>query len=467
LRFATLNYPAIGYKARMEKSTAQAAIRFGFGPGPNDAPNDDPVSALKAQLQGPDPGLASGQFNGLPRGGQAVDMQRADNVLRQSIMEQGLDLKANYHPQTPAAIKADADAQLAWAISTPASFRERLVWFWANHFSTSIQQNQCGGLIGPMLREAIRPNVTGNFTDMVLAVERHPAMLRYLDNFVSIGPDSRLGQRTHRGLNENLGRECMELHTCSLAAGYTQTDVTNMAKILTGWGIGLSTAGADATGFKYYPNWHEPGPQMVMGKRFDGGEQAGIDALTFLSTYPTTYRFIAQKLVTYFVADHPPPSAVNHIAGVLRDTEGDLGAASAALVDLPQAWVPGRKLKTPFDYVVSALRALPPPPDQPPVNPAGAMAGLGQPLWSAPLPNGWPDQAAAWDGSAAILARVNFAYGYTGRFGDRADGPQPMDVAHAALGPLLRPATASAIANAGSRREALTLLLTAPEFQRR
>ena len=451
----------------MEKSAAQAAIRFGFGPGPNDDLGADPAAALKAQLQGPDPGLASGQFASLATGGQAVDALRADALQRKTILSQGLDLKGNFHPQTAALLKADSAAQLAWAIATPAGFRERLVWFWANHFSTSVQQNQCGGLIGPMLREAIRPHVTGKFTDMVLAVERHPAMLRYLDNFVSVGPESPLGQRTHRGLNENLGRECMELHTCSLAAGYTQSDVTNMAKILTGWSIGPSTAGADATGFKYYPNWHEPGAQMMMGQSYDGGEQAGIDALTFLSTYPTTYHFIAQKLVTHFVADTPPPEAVTRIADVLHDTKGDLGTASAALVDLPHAWQPGTKLKTPFEYVVSALRALPAPASQPTPNAGGFMSGLGQPLWGAPLPNGWPDRADAWDGSAAILARVNWAYGYTGRFGDRAEGPEPIIVARTALGTLLRPATASAIANAGSRREALTLLLTAPEFQRR
>ena len=150
---------------------------------------------------------------------------------------------------------------------------------------------------------------------------------------------------------------------------------------------------------------------------------------------------------------------------MLRDTKGDLGAASAALVDLPGAWVPGRKLKTPFDYVISLLRAAPPPPDQKPPEPLGFLAQLGQPVWAAPLPNGWPDQAEDWAGSDAVMARIDWAYSYAARFNDA--GLDPAQLAGNALGPLLRPATTEAMASAGSPREAMTLFLTAPEFQRR
>jgi len=326
-------------------------------------------------------------------------------------------------------------------------------------------QGETAPLVGTMIREAIRPHVNGNFTDMVLAVERHPAMLRYLANENSIGPDSVAGIRSGQGLNENLGRECMELHTVGLQAGYSQADVTNMAKILTGWSVAGSEGGGDSTGFKYKPNTHEPGPQIVLGESFDGGEQAGIDALTFLATYPTTYQLLAEKLVTHFVADEPPPRAVARIAGVLRDTGGDLGAASAALVDLAEAWAPLTKLKTPLEYMVSVVRAAPPADGQPPVNYIGTLNQLGQPLWAAPLPNGWPDQAADWDGSDAIMTRINWVFDYAGRLDD--GGMEPSDIAGVALGNLLRPATAQAIASAGSRREAVTMLFTAPEFQRR
>jgi len=460
----------------MTNAAAQSLIRFGLGARPKEGQIRDPRAMLKAQLQGPDPGLASGAFAALPSGRDAVDALRADVKQRRALLQAGEKLPGNFKPRSRALYFADANAQLDWAASTDAGFRERLVWFWANHFTVSIYQGQTAGLAGPFIREAIRPHVTGNFTDMVLAVERHPAMLRYLNNDASIGPDSLLGQRTQRGLNENLGRECMELHTVGLAAGYSQTDVTNMAKILTGWSVAGSPKGG-ATGFKYRPFAHQPGAQTVLGRSFGGGEQAGIAALTFLSQYPTTYQLLARKLATHFVADTPPDAAVRQIAGVLLETGGDLAAAAAALVDLPQAWAPLTKLKTPMEYVISALRAGPPggwppggePPrgEQAPVNTPVILARLGQPLWGAPLPNGWSDQAADWDGSGAILSRVDWAYSYAARFDNGNIGVQPADIADAALGNLLRPATAAAISAAGSRREAVTLLFAAPEFQRR
>jgi uncharacterized protein (DUF1800 family) len=449
----------------MVNVSAQALIRFGLGAGPNDQVSSDPRGALKAQLQGPDPGETSGAFAGLPTGLQAEDALHADEKARHALLQQGLPLKGNFKPA--GLDKLDVAAQMGWAVTTPASFRERLVWFWYNHFTVSKFQGETGYLIGPMIREAIRPHVNGNFTDMVLAVERHPAMLQYLMNAQSIGPDSPLGLKTGKGLNENLGRECMELHTVGLAAGYSQTDVTNMAKILTGWSVAGTAGGGDATGFKYRPIVHEPGPQTVMGQTFDGGERAGIDALTYLSRYPTTYQLLAAKLVTHFVADDPPPDAVAQIANVLRETGGDLGAASAALVDLPDAWSPLTKLKTPFDYVLSAVRAAPPQATDRPINYPVIMNQLGQPLWGAPLPNGWSDQAAVWSGSDAIIARIGWAYTYAARFDNGDMGVQPADIAGVALGPLLRPATSAAIANAGSRREAITMLFTSPEFERR
>jgi uncharacterized protein (DUF1800 family) len=451
----------------MENDVAQALIRFGLGAGASDSVAGDPRGALKAQLQGPDPALASGVFDDLPTGLQAVDIQIADEKAHKAFLAAGRPPGARPPATAKKLFNQEVAAAMGWVTTTPCGFRERLVWFWANHFTVSTVQGGTALLVGPMLREAIRPHVNGNFTDMVLAVERHPAMLRYLANYISVGPDSAAGLRRHKGLNENLGRECMELHTVGLAAGYTQTDVTDMAKILTGWSMAGSDGGGDATGFKYRPVFHEPGPQVVMGQSYDGGEQAGIDALTFLSRYPTTYQLLARKLVTHFVADDPPPDAVATIAGVLRDTGGDLGAASAALVDLPQAWTPLTKLKTPFDYMVSALRAAPPQQGDPPVNYIADLGQLGQPLWTAPMPNGWSDQAAVWSGSDAMVARVDWAYTYAARFDNGEMGAQPADIAVAALGPLLRPQTSSAIAVAGSRREALTMLFASPEFQRR
>jgi uncharacterized protein (DUF1800 family) len=294
---------------------------------------------------------------------------------------------------------------------------------------------------------------------MVLAVMRHPAMLLYLDNATSFGPDSPLGQRTHRGLNENLARECMELHTVSPLAGYTQADVTSFAKILTGWSVDLK---ADPPGFRYRPFAHEPGVHRVLQQPFPPDEAGGIAALAFLANHPATHRFLATKLVGHFVADDPPADAVRAIETVLRDTGGDLFAASAALIKLPAAWQPGTKLRTPMEYVIASVRALDVPQDEMP-NLLGILAGLGQPLWSPPAPNGWSDRAADWAAPEAMLRRIDWASGFAARVGDR----DVVELADTTLGPLLRAETREAIRRAGSRRDAMTLLLTSPEFQRR
>ncbi len=446
--------------------TAPALIRFGLGPLWGTAATDDAMALLRADLAGPDPALNSPGFAGLPDGRTAVQATIADLKARRALLQAGTPA-APFKSQAKALYRADSTAQMGWAAQVPVGFREHLVWFWANHFTVSILQGQTAALAGPFIREAIRPHVTGNFTGMLLAAERHPAMLRYLANDISVGPDSPAGQRTGRGLNENLGRECLELHTVGLAAGYSQADVTSMARLLTGWSISAKDGQGDATGFLFRPRAHQPGPQTVMGRRFGGGEQGGIDALTFLSRHPATYNHIAQQLAAHFIADTPPPAAVAHIAGRLRETGGDLAAAALALLEVTAAWSGLTKLKTPMEFVLSAIRAAPPPPDQPPVNYAAVLSQMGQPLWAAPLPNGWSSQAADWDGGAAVLSRIDWAYTYAARFDNGANGPQPAAIAAVALGPLLRPATATAMAAAGSRREALTLLFAAPEFQRR
>jgi uncharacterized protein (DUF1800 family) len=345
------------------------------------------------------------------------------------------------------------------AIATQTPFRERLVWFWTNHFTVSLRRGQCAALAGAFVQEAIRPHVTGRFQDMLLAVMRHPAMLLYLDNAGSVGPGSVGGLRSHRGLNENLARECMELHTVSPAAGYSQADVTAFARILTGWSIELND---DSPGFMFRPRVHEPGEQTLMGRGFPDGEEGGVEALRFLANHPATHRFLATKLVCHFVADDPPQGAVRRIEGILRDTRGDLGAATAGLVGLEEAWRPGTKVRTPLDLVVASFRALEVPADPPPPFLA-ILAGLGQPLWTAPAPNGWSDLAADWTGPEAMMRRIDWAFAVSGRLGDH----DPAAIAEASLGPLRQPATQEAMAHAGSRREALTLLLTSPEFQRR
>ena len=429
----------------MDTRTAQALVRFGLGRRGAEPLPPDPAAWLLDQLHQPDPT----RLDDPPTTAKGLTALREDRETKPSPGES----------RVGAMFKAQAAAQLANAVTTSAPFRERLVWFWTNHFVISRRQGACAAVAAAFVEEAIRPHVTSRFSDMVLAVTRHPAMLLYLDNAGSFGPDSQVGLKTHRGLNENLARECMELHTVSPLAGYSQADVTSFAKILTGWSVDLK---ADPPGFRYRPFAHEPGVQTVLQHQFPPDEAGGVAALAFLADHPATHRFLATKLVRHFVADDPPPNAIRAIEAVLRDTKGDLGATSAALVKLDAAWQPGTKLRTPMDYVVASVRSLDLPPDQIP-NLPGVLGGLGQPLWTAPAPNGWPDRAADWAAPEAMLRRIDWASGFAGRIGTR----DVVEIADTTLGPLLRPETREAIKRAGSRRDAMTLLLTSPEFQRR
>ncbi len=246
---------------------------------------------------------------------------------------------------------------------------------------------------------------------MVLAVMRHPAMLMYLDNFASIGPKSKAGLATGHGLNENLARECMELHTISPASGYTQADVTSFARIITGWTVDF---GRPDPGFVFDPALHEPGAKTVLGRTFPRGRAGRHRGAGVLRRPPACHQFLAFKLVRHFVADEPPPDAVAAIAGVLRDTHGDLGAASQALVVLPAAWTKLTKLRSPMDYLAACARAV----EAPPLTTSIAsemLDGLGEPLWMPPLPNGWPDRAQDWAGPEALLRRAELANKIAGR----------------------------------------------------
>jgi uncharacterized protein (DUF1800 family) len=428
----------------MNADSYHAMIRFGLGRRGSEPVPDDARGWLLAQLAtaGPAPIVPSTE-DGL----QALRFDRENKPAPEDRL-------------VPPLVRTGYKAVLAHAIETDQPFRERLVWFWANHFAVSVRQGGCAPVACAFMQEAIRPHVTGNFTDMLLAVMQHPAMLLYLDNTGSVGPDSDAGQRSHRGLNENLARECMELHTVSPAAGYTQADVTAFANILTGWSIETKQ---EPLGYRFRPRAHQPGEQVVLGRRFPEGEEGGIAALRFLATHPSTYTFLATKLARHFIADNPPQAAVAAIAGALRATQGDLAAATLTLVKRQEAWnTKLGKLRSPQDYALAVLRAADLPEDKRPEL-LGILGSLGQPLFNPPLPNGWPDTANDWAAPEAMLRRIDWAYGFTGRL-------QAMEadaMADATLGPLLTPATAESVHRAGSRRDALTLLLTSPEFQRR
>ncbi len=430
----------------MDASAIQSMIRFGLGRRGGEALPSDPLAWLRAQLRDPDPALADPMSSTLA----GLEAHRLDHELKPAEGEVR---------RTEILWKADVAIAMRRLATTDQPFRERLVWFWANHFTVSLRRGEIRPLALPYVQEAIRPHVTGRFVDMLRAVERHPAMLWYLDNHESVGPDSPAGLRGHRGLNENLARECLELHTVGASAGYTQADVTEFAKILTGWSVDMRSA---SPGFAFMPERHQPGEKTLMGQTFPEGEAGGEAALTWLGNHPATFRRIAEQLARHFVADQPAPADVARIADVLRRTRGDLRAATLALLELKSAWQPLTKLRAPTDYVISAVRALDlPEQDRPDMH--GLMNRLGQPFLSAPLPNGWPDTAAEWADGEMLLRRADWAVGVAGKY----PALDPMRLAEASLGDLLSEDTRRAIQRAASRQDAVALALAGPEFLRR
>ena len=437
-----------------------APVRFGLGLRLGERPPGDAEAWLQAQLAAP---------AAPPEGVTTADALRARAELVAGRRERARAEAEAARQGMPAPEAADVGAALrqmvraetrGWAerrLTGAEPFRERLVDFWMNHFTVSRRSADIGALVGPLEREAVRPHVTGRFADMLVAVTRHPAMLLYLDNQNSIGPNSPAA-RGRRGLNENLAREVLELHTLSPAGGYTQADVGELAKILTGWSVASND---EPFGFLWRPQAHEPGQKTLLGRRFGDGPDTQEEALRFLASRPATYRHLAVKLARHFVADDPPPAAVRAVDEALRRTEGDLGAATSALLAVPEAWEPPlSKFRTPQDYVLAAARAAGVERTE---MVLGGLASLGQPLWTARQPNGWADRAEEWAVPEALMRRVDWAYTFAGRL-ERLDAGA---VAEAALGPFAKAETVAAMRVAGSVRDALTLLFGSPEFMHR
>jgi len=449
----------------MDNAAFLAVNRFGFGRRPDERLPSDPRGWLLGQLTQPDQAPVAGAIDTAGALAVVVEQQQARKAAAAETAPAaspfpGGEAAGRKLPRPVGMLAArEAHDLLGCALITPSPFRERLVWFWANHFTVANRATVTSACSGAYVREAIRPHVTGRFSDMLLAVMRHPAMLAYLNQAQSAGPESVAGLRRHQGLNENLARECLELHTVTPASGYTQADVTNFARVLTGWSIELR---AEPRGFRFRPKMHEPGEIEVMGRAWPPGEEGGVALLTWLGTHPSSYRHLATKLVCHFVADDPPRDQVKRIETVLQDTRGDLGAAAASVIELPGAWENATKLRAPQDFLVFCLRSVGATPDKVP-NLATLAGSLGQGVFQAPFPIGWPDRTADWAGPEAMVQRVDFSYALAGRVAEI----DPEQLGHATLGPLLTQQTLGQIRAAGSRRDALTLLLASPEFQRR
>jgi uncharacterized protein (DUF1800 family) len=452
-------------------AAAIALNRFGLGARPGDAIPPDPQRWLVSQFE---------RHEALPPAWQRAARTptlveawlRQQRAVRQAPEGLRSGIREAYLREGREAYVTAVGARVGHALQTSTPFVERLVHFWSNHFAVSVDKLLIVGLAGGFEADAIRPNVLGRFEDLLLAAVSHPAMLLYLDQAQSVGPGSRVGvraaerQQRPRGLNENLAREILELHTLGVRSGYTQDDVTEFARALTGWTLPSDDVNEPATSsFRFVPAMHEPGSRTVLGRTYpDAGLQQARDIIRDLAAAPATARHIANKLVRHFVADDPPPALVQRLAETFERSGGDLPSVYRQLAEAPEAWLaPATKFKSPADWLVSGLRALGRT-ELPPQQAVNLMNQLGQPVWRPRSPAGYDDIGTAWAAPDALLRRVEVAQRLAAQAGSAVDA---RDLGPRVLPGTLGPDTAGAIARAESGTTALALLLVSPEFLRR
>jgi uncharacterized protein (DUF1800 family) len=439
---------------------AHAFTRFGLGGRLDDTLPADPVAWLTAQITCPDPAPVAG----LP-------------TLQQNLTDLYSGMQAPAGSSTQAALLAamqanfqtDVDATLTYAVMTKVPFRERLVWFWSNHFAIMALSDVVVASAGPYVRDAIRPNMTGTIAQMLQAAATHPAMFCGLDADMSVGPQSTLAIVAAKNggflsFNENLGREILELYTVGINAGYTQADVDALSYLLTG-GAMNNTVGT-RLGYVYNSRKQQPGNFTLLGSTFPGSQAGMMGALQMLGTHPATYQHLAAKLVTSFVSDTPQASDIAVVEQAFARTGGSLPAAHAAIIGLQSAWVPLQKLRTPQEFVIAALRAANATPATLATLPKPVrevLYAMSQPLWQPQFPNGFSDIATDWTGPQPMLMRADWANGFAGTIA----GITPTQAASASVAPLLSQRTASVLAGISSPQEQFALLFCSPEFQRR
>ena len=465
-------------------TTLRALNGFGLGARPGERLRvRDPLGWLRAQLKGEAPLLrppaegTSEAIAGAIRAFRTAAAQPNDPEQQQAARQEA-------RRRLVAIAAAESRTALTERVVTERPFVERLAAFWSNHLCVSAGAKiLVAPLAGSYEREVIRPHVLGRFTDMVMASAKHPAMLVYLDNFQSIGPTSqgaRLGGRRgqQRGLNENYARELLELHTLGVNGGYTQQDVQELAKILTGWTVsGLLRPGAggqrgrrhmgarddDEIGFAFQALLHEPGTKTVIGAKYgDGGVTEGERAIRALCEHPSTARFVAAKLVRHFVTDDPPAAAVDWVARVFRDTRGDLRAVAGALIDLPEAWTDNaRKFRTPQDWLIAVLRAF--NATEVPDTVMPILRQLRHPLWSPAAPKGFDDGTSEWADPDSLLNRAELSRTVARRLRvQRVDPRQLLDVIDVPANDQIHRFVADTSIPSDER---LALVLAGPAFQ--
>ncbi len=466
------------------KAAFIALSRFGFGAKLGDLTRfGDPIAALReeiakkrvAQPSGTDlvSSLNAIQSTDEFKTARKLAREKETPQMQPDMMgakpdQNQMNMTPMLKPEAPQQkfFKAEVIARFQTAIDAPFGFGERLTWFWSNHFCISSKKGGATGACpGSYEREVIRPHVFGRFVDMLTAAEQHPAMLNYLDNRQSIGPNSKAGARRDKGLNENLAREILELHTLGADGGYTQTDVTNLAKILTGWTIiGRNDDDGELGAFTFNKNRHEPGAQVLLGQIIpDGGVEQGEIALRMIAKHPSTAHHIAFKLARHFVADVPPPALVTRLAKVFEDTDGDLAKVSLTLVESPESWsMEQLKMRSPQEFIAATLRATGAKYDVGQIN--NPLKAMGQFLWQPEGPNGYSDMVANWASPDGLKMRLDYASNLAKRV---PEGRNPNELLDVIMGEAASKDTRQAVMRAESRQQGLAILLMSPEFQRR
>ena len=449
---------------REQERIAHVALnRFGLGakPGGIVRIRADARAALVAELNAPN--VATITAAGLPTYVEACQAVDTGFTIENGIKEKELT------------------ARIAQHMKPEIGFVERLVLFFSNHFSMSVNKDSAiRATIGELERDVIRKHVLGSFKDMLIGVMAHPAMLAYLDNDDSIGPNSPTGIAWGVGLNHNLARELLELHTLGVGGGYTEADIDGLAKIITGWSYvrgyeadGRSNGGTPANRgrFLFRADWHEPGTQTLLGKSYaPNGINQGRAALAALAVHPSTAQFLAFKLVRHFITDEPVPALVDPIASAFLASRGNLKAVAQALIDLPQAWTaPLQKLRTPYELQIAEMRALTrvyAPQARWPFN--ETLYALRHFPWERPAPDGYSDESVYWQGPDAMRIRLETAQLNT--WGLQQARPYSGTAPRLAAGlfsTTLSTASLAAVTGAPDLQNGLATLFMIPEFQRR
>ncbi len=444
-----------------------SAIRFGYGPGAGTAPRD--ADAHLARLSGPDRVLAR-----YPAVSDAETLSIAEGFRRARKRREGLGGEAAYktaRDNVGAAFSAAATTALARIADTDDPLRERLVWFWADHFAVAPKNIVMRAVAPNYLDQAIRPHVTGRFSDLLKAVVTHPMMLSYLDQVQSIGPNSPAGKRRGAGLNENLAREVLELHTLGVGGPYTQGDVRQLAELFTG----LSASQSD--GFVFRAAIAEPGPELVLGRTYGGGapDLAHITAvLNDLAVHPATAAHVSRKLAVHFVADDPEPALVAAMEGAWRASDGNLMAVTEAMLTHPAAWGDRlEKARQPFDFLAATVVALGIRGDDLTRMPLRErhrailrpLRAMGQPFMEPGGPDGWAEEAEHWITPLGLAHRILWSGEAAKRVAPHA--PEPSMFLQRALGDAASARLTWAVDVAETRADAVAIVLASPEFNRR